>query len=114
MEEEPAYRRMDEETAQVVSTLMGVGDFMDKRDKYRKEGMYNMCQALQEMMEDSRLDGRAEGKAEFILELLEDLGDVSEDLRKEILVQRDPETLKRWHKLAARSFSIQDFESKMK
>jgi len=39
--------------------------------------------------------GRAEGKAEAVLELLEDLGDVPEELRRKIMEQRDLDILKK-------------------
>ena len=71
LEENPAYQEMDEETSQVVSVLMGADKFMEKRERYRKEEKYNMCQALQEMMEDSRQEGREEGRKEIIRALVE-------------------------------------------
>lgn len=48
-----------------------------------------------------------------ILELLEDCGEVSEELKNKIKVQTDKETLRRWHKLAARAESLEEFETKM-
>ncbi len=48
-----------------------------------------------------------------ILELLEDCGEVSEELKNKIKVQADKETLRRWHKLAARAESLEEFETKM-
>lgn len=48
-----------------------------------------------------------------ILELLEDCGEVSEELKNKIKVQTDKETLRRWHKLAARAESLEEFEAKM-
>ena len=56
--------------------------------------------------------GKAEGKAEFVLELLEELGTVPDDLRKEILAERDLEKLSAWHKLAARCGTIEEFYRK--
>ena len=50
---------------------------------------------------------------EYILELLEDCGEVSEELKNKIKVQTDKETLRRWHKLAARAESLEEFETKM-
>ena len=50
---------------------------------------------------------------EYILELLEDCGEVSEELKNKIKVQTDKETLRRWHKLAARAESLEEFEAKM-
>lgn len=72
----PEYGRLDEETAETLGQLMGMDNFMDHRDRYKEEGKYNMCQALRELMEDSRnegmeaglilgkKEGKAEGKAE--------------------------------------------------
>ena len=46
---------------------------------------------------------RAESKAEDIIELLEDVGEVPNALRSQIMEQTDLVTLNRWLKLAARS-----------
>lgn len=53
---------------------------------------------------------KAEGKAEDIIELLEEVGDIPDSLRNRIMRQTNLETLSRWHKLAARAQSIEDFE----
>lgn len=55
--------------------------------------------------------GKAEGKAEDILELLEELEPVPENLRKEILSQRDMDTLRTWHKAAAKAASLEEWRS---
>lgn len=49
-------------------------------------------------------------KAESVLELLEDLGEIPEELKEKIMSQRDMEILKKWHKLAARAESLGQFE----
>lgn len=51
---------MDEETAHTISVLLDV-KFMDRKEKYREEEGYNMCQAIQEMVEEGRKEGRLEG-----------------------------------------------------
>lgn len=56
---------------------------------------------------------RAEGKAEDIVDLLEELGVVSEELKGRILAQRDLEVLRQWCRLAARSESLEEFEAHM-
>ena len=43
---------------------------------------------VQETRRISRAEGRAEGKAEAILELLEDIGNVSDELKERSLKQR--------------------------
>lgn len=61
-----------------------------------------------------REQGKAEGKAEDILELLGELGDVSEELKTMIFAQQDLEVLGHWLKLAARAENVQEFTEKIK
>ena len=63
-----------------------------------------------EILQRERVEGRLEGKAEDIMELLEDIGVISEQLEKQIREQNDLETLGKWLKLAARSKDIMEFE----
>ncbi len=55
-------------------------------------------------------EGKAEDRAEAVIELLEDLGELSDSLKTCILQQTDLELLKKWHKAAARAESIEAFE----
>ena len=64
-------------------------------------------------VQETRRISRAEGKAEAVLEILEELGEVSEEVRKLILEEKDPETLKRWVKSAAKSESVEQFVKEM-
>ena len=57
-----------------------------------------------------REEERAEGKTEDIMDLLEDIGSVPAELEKQLREQKNLETLRNWHKLAARSKSIEEFE----
>ena len=54
-----------------------------------------------------------ETRIQSILELLEEYGEVPEELKEKIAAQDDKETLKDWLKLAARSESLEDFEAKI-
>ena len=76
-----------------------------------------MCEALEELMKDEleakKAEGITQGKAEGILELLSDLGQVSEDLKAKIMGQKNIDILNKWLKYAARSETIQDFEQKI-
>ena len=47
------------------------------------------------------------------MELLEDYGVIPEELHKKILSEQDPDTLKKWHKLAAKVSSMDEFAAKM-
>lgn len=68
-----------------------------------------MFKALEEFYND----GIAEGKAEGIIELLEELGEVSKELHDKIYAQKDLEILKKWIKQVAKVSSISEFEEKM-
>ena len=57
---------------------------------------------------------RAEGKAEAILDILADLGEISADLQKQIMAERDPECLRQWLKFASKAQSLEEFEQKRK
>lgn len=58
-------------------------------------------------------DGMIKGRVESIIELLEELGTVPCGLKELIGQQKDLETLKKWHKLASKSESIEAFEKNM-
>ena len=60
-------------------------------------------------VQETRRVSRAEGRAESILEQLEEIGNVPEALGKEILEERDLDTLKRWAKLTLRCGSVEEF-----
>ena len=66
---------------------------------------------------DEREDGRNEGllqaRQESVLELLEDLGEISESLNIKICEETNLDTLKRWLKLAAKTDSIEHFIAAM-
>lgn len=86
--------------------------FKMHRNEVVDVGIYEFDAELYEKVikEESREEGRAEGKAESILELLEELGPVSDSLRRKIMEQKDPDTLKRWHKLSAKTEMVEAFE----
>ena len=57
--------------------------------------------------------GIEQGKAASILELLEETGKVSEQLKQKILALHDSETLSKWLKLAAKAETIEEFERRI-
>ena len=57
---------------------------------------------------------RENTKQEDIIELLEDKGDIPDELNKDIHRMRNIDTLKKWHKLAAKVDSVEEFITKMK
>ena len=54
-------------------------------------------------------EGRTEGRADAIIELLEDLGPVSDNIRNRIINETDLDTLKKWNIAAARADSVEQF-----
>ena len=91
-------------------------------EQLRKGDEKDMCSSFERLLnkekaegwKDGRAEGRKEGKAEdraeAVIELLEDLGELSDSLKTCILQQTDLELLKKWHKAAARADSIEAFE----
>ncbi len=85
-----------------------------------------MCSSFERLLNKEKADGRAEGwkdgraegwkdgktkgKAEDVIELLEDLGELSDSLKICIIEQTDLEILKKWLKAAAKAKSIEEFE----
>lgn len=60
-------------------------------------------------MEQGRQQGRSEGKISSILELLSDLGEIPEDIRRAVTEERDPEVLKFYLKQASAANTMEAF-----
>lgn len=91
---------------------------LQKSVKYVKESreMEKRFMLFEELLKDERAEGREEGRAEgikalldSILALLEDKGDISEELRDVIMNEKDMDVLGNWIKLAAKAESIDQF-----
>lgn len=109
----------EEDLAMIGSKNLGIREAIEA---LRELSLGRKLRYIFEMREKARRDrwaedefvrdeGRAEGRAEDILELLGDVGDVSDELRERIMNQRDLDILSRWHRLAARSRTVEEFES---
>ena len=61
--ENPAYRSMDEETAQMISIMIGAEIFMENKNNYKEGDGYNMCKALKDMVE--------QGEAKVFTEIID-------------------------------------------
>lgn len=88
-----------------------VADFTDRVERRDFTMLFENFEAydVQETRRISRAEGRAEGKAESILELLEDTGPVTADVKEQIMQEKDPERLRMWLKAAARAESVEQF-----
>lgn len=59
---------------------------------------------------EGKIEGKIEGKAEAVIEFLEEIGEPSDALRKQIMEQKDVKVLSSWLKTAAKAESIAEFE----
>ena len=69
---------------------------------------------LQELLRDEKREGRLEATRDSVLSLLEEMGEISEELRKEIEELDNLEILSALIKKAARSESVEMFETELK
>ena len=58
---------------------------------------------------EGKEEGKAEGKAEFVLDLLENLGEIPDGLRERILLESDLSLLKKWHIEAVKAKTVGEF-----
>ncbi|MBD5545508.1 MAG: Rpn family recombination-promoting nuclease/putative transposase [Lachnospiraceae bacterium] len=69
--------------------------------------------SIEKAQQEARQEAQQEATQEAVFELLEEYGTIPEHVREAVLAQRDLKVLKRWHKLAARAGSIEQFEKEM-
>lgn len=80
---------------------------------------YNIIKAFEDERAEGKAEGiaegktagKTEGKTESILELLEDFGEIPNEIKEAIMEQKDLSVLKEWHKKAARVNSMEEFEN---
>lgn len=81
-----------------------------RREGYEEGLEYGIIQGMTQGI----TQGITQGKALSILELLEELGEVPEELKVRILEETHAEVLSKWHKMAAKADSMQEFEESIK
>ena len=99
-------RKLNEDERSELITQLKEGDEKDMCSSF--ERLLNKEKA--EGWKDGREKGKVEDRAEAVIELLEDLGELSDSLKICIMEQTDLELLKKWLKAAARAKSIEEFE----
>ena len=67
-------------------------------------------EAKEEGIEEGIEQGRILGTANDIIELLGEVGEVTEALKNKIMKEKHLDVLRRWLKLAAKSETIEEFE----
>lgn len=88
----------------------------DQRDQWAiedaiKEDAYKEGHEAGE--ENGKVIGQRNSRRQDIMDLLEDWGEVPDDIRDRIYAEEDTEVLRKWHKAAARAESFDDFRAKM-
>ena len=83
------------------------GELIEQLKKGDEKGM---CSSFERLLNKEKAEGKAEDRAEAVIELLEDLGELSDSLKTCIIEQTDLELLRKWLKIAARAKSIEEFE----
>lgn len=92
-----------------------VADFTDRVERrdftmlFENFEAYDVQETRRISRAEGRAEGKAEGKAESILELLEESGPVTTDVKERIMQEKDPERLRTWLKAAARAESVEQF-----
>lgn len=68
---------------------------------------------FEEMLQEEYAEGKAEGMAASVLNLLEDLGEISDVIRDRVMAETDFDVLIRWLKQAAKVETVEEFLEKM-
>ena len=90
-----------------IKKAINVLDYLN-RDVDTKE----LCEIREKALKDevSMINGsKLEARREDIIEVLEELGSISQEVKKLVEKEEDLEILKKWLKLAARVSSIDEF-----
>ena len=78
-------------------------DIKVQREEAKEEG-------IEEGIEKGIEQGKKLGKQNDIIELLDDIGEVSETLKAKIRKEENRDILKKWLKLAAKAETVEEFE----
>jgi len=103
-------RKLNEDERGELITQLKEGDEKDMCSSFERLLNKEKADGRAEGWKDGREKGKAEDRAEAVIELLEDLGALSDSLKTCIMEQTDLELLKKWHKAAAKATSIEEFE----
>lgn len=104
-----AFQEMEEDAYELAALYSNSEELMKKKDDYLREGKVDMCRALDLLIQE----GEAKGKAGSILELLEEYGNVPQELQKRIEEEKNIDVLKKWTKLVIKVKSSEEFEKLM-
>ena len=81
-----------------------------------------MCKALDDLYQDGVMEGKRagiaegkctgalEGRAECIVEVLQEKGNVPDNVRNRVFAEKNMETLREWLRIAVRAENVAAFE----
>lgn len=75
---------------------------------------YNEKEHMRRLKRDARAEGELIQSRKYIIELLEDMAEIPEEILLQINAEENPETLRKWHKFAAKATDMEEFRHKMK
>lgn len=103
-EEAIRYVREHSVDKQVIMTVTGTANCKIDYHALSERGESGMWRVFEET--------REEGKAELVVELLEEVDQVSERLREQIMKEKDPVVLRKWCRIAAQVMSVEEFQKR--
>ncbi|MDD3360673.1 MAG: hypothetical protein PHW34_03275 [Hespellia sp.] len=109
MQREEKMLEQDERQKMEAVLYALASKFLDRQELSEVKEVIRMTE-LGRMLKE---EGKAEGKSLDILELLEEYGEIPGNLQELIMSQKDSAILSKWHKLAAKVESIEEFTRKM-
>ena len=103
-------KKLDAESKFLLATLLKERRLTLKLNESKErdeEEESDMCQAIEEMIQE----GRMEGRRELLLEVLEALGEVNTDVKDKIMNENSYEKLSEWSKIVVKTNSLEAFKS---
>jgi len=70
VEHDGTYQELEEDAYDMIATYTKAEEFIAIKDKYRKKGRVNMCQALKELIEEGRLAGIEQGAEQTLFRII--------------------------------------------
>ena len=97
---------------QVIMTVAGTANCEIDYSALSEKEESSMWRVFREEREEGKIEGKKEGKAELVVELLEEVDQVPQKLREQILKKEDPVILRKWCRIAAQVMSVEEFEKR--
>ncbi len=104
-----SQKMKSEEKESILSEKFGIATTIEMKERFNV-----MCNLSDLVEEEGIRKGTQMTLVENIFSLLEDLGEISDEIKEIVSKEEDIDTLKTWHKLAARADSLETFYQNIK